>query len=427
MQIGPVDQLFWCLPQNKVNRLRGDKAVDVAVIGGGMAGLSAAYNLRAKGFSVVVLEKSYCGAGATGKSSGFITPDAELSLASLIAMYGAAQAHAIWQLIVTGVDQIRSTILTYQLSCDYSVQDTLVVATSKRAVANDIMTEHHARLQLGYQSSFYDAQSLPLVNTGQGYYAGVRYGDTFGIQGYLYCQQFKQVLQEQGIEIYEETPALSVAPHTITTPNGRIQAEKIVVCVDRYAEELGLLKAEQYHAQTFLMVSAPLSDQQIAAIFPDQPCMVWDTDLIYNYYRLTPDHRLLLGGSTLYATYAKKEKHDYRPVFQHLTRYWQKRFPAVQPGWHYLWPGLIGVSKDLFPIAGFCPSLPSVYLIAGAAGLPWAAALGRYCAQVIDGAPAAYDTYFSPERATLLGKCLPRLLGKRLTFALSHFLTVSSI
>ena len=57
--------------------------------------------------------------------------------------------------------------------------------------------------------------------------------------------------------------------------------------------------------QTFLGISQPLKPDQIKQIFPANPMMVWDTDLVYNYFRLTGDNRLLIGGGDVLYTYAQ--------------------------------------------------------------------------------------------------------------------------
>ena len=84
------DQVYWYAMREplKPRPLSEDIQVDVAIVGGGMAGLMAAQEASRRGASVAVVEAEYCGAGASGKSSGFITPDSELELSDLVANYG---------------------------------------------------------------------------------------------------------------------------------------------------------------------------------------------------------------------------------------------------------------------------------------------------------------------------------------------------
>lgn len=427
MKIMPQDQVFWYLNDHITKPLTHDITTDVLVVGGGMAGLTTAQQFREKGYSVVVIEKNYCGAGASGKSSGFITPDSELSLFELMRIFGADEGKEIWNLIGSGVDIIRNNIETHKIACDYQLQDTLILANSARAFANDIQKEYKNREQAGYPSTLYTAHSVRSVIGSNTYSGGISYGGTFGIRAYDYCSGMKQVLQQSGVKIYEESPAITIQEKMVKTPQATITADHIIVCTDRFEPAASLLWDKVYHVQTFLMLSAPLSENQIKKIFPDKPFMVWDTDMIYQYYRITGDNRLMLGGSDLFYTYSKNESHGNSRVAKKLINYFNQRFPQVKAEFEYMWPGLIGISKSVFPIAGFDKTMPSVYYIAGACGLPFAAALGKHCVDRIVNNNSEFDDYFSPYRRAMFGSFAQRVLGTRLTFALSNFFSVGSL
>lgn len=423
----PQDQVFWYLNKRTAPPLTHNITTDVVVIGGGMAGLSAAQSFAKKGLRVVLIEKNYCGSGATGKSSGFITPNSELGLNDIIHKYGAQQAQQIWKFITTGSKLIQQNILNYNINCDYQIQDTVVIANTMRAFTNELTTEYIAREQLGYTSTLYSEKTYQQIIASHFYKGALAYGDSFAIQAYRYCIGMQQILQEMGVQIFEETPAIALQDHIVTTPNATIRAEHIIVCTDHFTDAFASFKHKVYHAQTFIMLSAPLSDTQIKNIFPHHPCMVWDTELIYNYYRLTGDNRLILGGASLLDTYATQEHVHNTRVMQKLTHYFNQQFPTVRPQFEYMWPGLIGISKDLFPIAGHDQQMNSVYYITAATGLPWAAALGNYSAERIVENNTTLDEFLSPYRSFLFGDITQQLLGTRLTFALSNFLTTNSL
>ena len=427
MPVLPQDQVFWYLNAHTTKPLTHDIATDVLVVGGGMAGLTTAQALRDKGYNVVLIEKNYCGAGATGKSSGFITPDSELSLFELMRIFGADTGKKLWDLIGSGVDTIRNNIEKHNIDCDYQVQDTLILANSARAFTNDVQKEYNNRQQAGYASTLYKGSEVRSVIGSDTYHGGVSYGGTFGVRAYNYCLGMKKILQESGIKIYEETPAISIQEKIVKTPQATIKADHIVVCTDRFDPAAQMLWDKIYHVQTFLMMSAPLSENNIKKIFPSQPFMVWDTDMIYQYYRVTGDNRLMLGGSDLLYTYSKNETHGNNRVAKQLINYFYKKFPDVPVEFEYMWPGLIGISKDVFPVAGFDDQMKSVYYIVGACGLPFAAALGAYCVDRIVNNNTAFDDYFSPYRSSTLGAFTQRVLGTRLTFALSNFFSVGSL
>ncbi len=415
----PQDQVFWQLSQIHPKQLREDIRADVVIIGGGMAGLSAAHSFADKGYSVVLLEKAYCGGGASGKSSGFITPDSEIPLRGFIKHFGPAKAKELWEFVISGVELIRTNIKQFGLPCEYQEQNTLVVANSSRTIG-EIQRENEAREMLGYTSTFYDKQQLTSWLNSTGYFAGVRYPNSFGINAYRYCQAMKDVLQKKAnVQLYEETPALAFDAQGVTTAHCRVHADAVIVCADRFIPDLGALTDSIYHAQTFLMMSAELTANTIRALFPQENLMVWDTDLVYTYYRLH-GRRLLLGGGSLRTMYASQAIHDSSTLYTKLTGYFKEKFPQLKISFEYFWPGLIGLSKDFMPIAGRDERFKNIYYIAATAGLPWAAALGRYSAEVIIDNKNEYDSFFSPYRKFTIGHSLQSVLGIKLSFAIAN-------
>ena len=188
------------------------------------------------------------------------------------------------------------------------------------------------------------------------------------------------------------------------------------------------MKYSIYHVQTFILISKPLTDAQIKTIFPNKLFMAWDTDMIYHYFRITADNRLLVGGASLYYTFASQEIHNSEYMIKNLSSYFYTKFPqATFVEFESIWPGLIGISKDIFPIAGFDKNIPSVYHATACAGLPFAAALGGYSSQAILHNRTDLDRYFSPYRKFALGKIVQKILGTKLTFALNNFFKVSSL
>lgn len=416
--LSPYDTVFWQIDRNDVVPCHKNMQVDVAIVGGGMAGLSAAQEALAHGKKVALFEQYYCGSGATGKSSGFVTPNAELSFMDFSKRYNQQKAHDIWNLISRGVSDIRENIKKYNFACDYVQEDTLVVATHMHDLKK-LQEEGAALEKIGYRTDVYDRDSVKKLLDTTLFFGGVLYKDTFGMNPFTYCQELKRELQKQGCLIFEETPVLQIDGHTVVTAQAKIEAEHIVVCVDRFLPQLGMLSQDVYHAQTFVMASAPLSEKQIRQIFPEKSYMVWDTELIYNYFRLTKDNRLLLGGGDLFTTYLE-EKHNYRRIVAKLTSYLEKTFPNNGIYFEYMWPGLIGLSKDIGPIAGRDKDHKHMYYVTAATGLPIAATLGRYAIEHLFDNRTDFDVVFDPYRKFPVGGFVQKIIGTKMSFALCN-------
>lgn len=414
------DAVFWFDRKiEALSRLEGTVRADVVVIGGGMMGLMCARTLLARGQRVCVVEAATCGSGASGRSSGLITPDSELELQDLVRQFGTEGGLRLWEFALGGVNAIRHTLLEDQIDCDMQVHDALFVATTPggtKVISSEVAT----RQSVGYPCTHYSRESLPAILGSTAYFGALRFGDTFSIDGYRGCAGLRQRLIEAGAQIFERSPVTRILENGVETAGGSVRAPAVIVCADRFLPALGLARREIYHVQTFLAISECLGSSDVNRIFPREPLMVWDTDLFYKYFRLTGDRRLLIGGSTLADTYAGHEQHRPERVVRRLTRYLAERFPDLQVKFVACWPGLIGITKDFAPVVGRHPRHSSVHFAAGAAGLPWAAALGRYLAEnVLDGRNDV-DEVLSVHRRFPIGPNLQAVLGAPSAFAVSH-------
>ena len=419
----PLPRVFWHEQRKEPRRdlppLASDTRTDAVVVGGGVAGLACAQALNEHGRQVVLLEKEFCGSGASGRSSGFITPDSEMELSELVRTRGPERAKRLWEFVMSGVDAIRENIERHDIDCDFQVQDSLFVANSPKR-ASRVKDEHDARTRIGYDSTLYDANTIRSVLGSNECCGGVRYPGTFGINAYLYCQAMRDILRASGVTIHEHSCVTDIAEGRVIANGCSVRADAVVLCVDRFLPELGVLSDAVYHTQTFLAISAPLNDAQVSAIFPESPLMVWNSDLIYSYFRLTGDNRLLLGASSARYIYARKARTIAPSILRKMRAFARRRFPHTPVEIEYFWPGFIGVSKDLLPLAAQDLARPTISYVSGATGLAWAAALGRYMAEKLQSNRSDFDDEFDPRRDFVIGPALQRFIGKRNAFALSH-------
>ena len=404
----------------RVEALSGTVSNDVVVVGGGIAGLTCADTLMKSGRKVTLLERAFCGAGASGKTSGFITPDSELSLSDLVAGYGATRGRSLWEFARSGVERIRATIESQQIECDYQVQDSVFVARSNRAFRRVIEPEHRVHTSLGYHTDLYGREALRAIVGSSSFEGGIRYGSTFGINSYAYCRALRDAIERRGVKIFEGTAALRLSERGVETPQGLAAGAAVAVLTDSALPALGLAEASVYQVQAFLAISQPLREQDIRTIFPSGNLMVWDTDLLYQYFRMTGESRLLCGGGDLRSAYSRDGHHSSRRMARKLQRYLAHHFPSVRIDFESIWSGFIGVTKDFAPVVGQHGALRGVYFAGAGAGLPWSAALGEYVAQKIATGRNEFDAVFSPTRPFVVGTGLQRLIGKPAAFALSH-------
>jgi gamma-glutamylputrescine oxidase len=397
--------------------LEGHTEADVVVVGGGMAGLTAAEWLREQGDrQVVLLEATRCGAGATGRSSGFITPDSELQVTDLVRRFGPELARRLWVEAHDACEHIRRNVERHAIPCDLVSADCLYLGAGRRGFET-VRDEHAHRQRLGFETRLYGEDTLRGVIGSDRYAGAVRYGRTFALDPHAYARAMRAALVARGVRIFEDTPAVRLAGGRVETPRGSVSAPQVVVCLDRFAPALGVAR-DTWHAQTFLVVSEPLDEGVRSSIFPDGPLLAWDTDLIYQYFRLTGDGRLLVGGGTVRETYARPRPRSRTP--ERLVRFIRETFPALgKVHFESYWPGLIGVTRDLLPLAGRGPDGPKPLLAGCAGGLPWSVLAGQAAGRAAMCASTDLDAHFSPARHFGVGP-LASILPKRLSFAVSH-------
>lgn len=400
-------------------RLSGDLQADVAVVGGGVTGLSCAERLRAAGVSVALVERDFCGAGASGRSSGFVTPASEIELRSLVSSHGSAEARRIWEFVCSGVEVLRANAREPGFECEYEVQDSLYVA-NPGLHSDSARAEHEARAELGYPGRLYAGAELAQVLGTSRYKAALRYGGTFSIDPYAYCQALRRRLAAQGADIFEQSPAVELRAGGVATPDGALRAPQVVVCTDRFIPELGALRHEIYHVQTFLGMSQPLAEGALRGMFPSGPTLTWDSDLVYSYFRAAGGNRLLLGGGDLLHTYAHAPPRSLARFARRALAYFHDKFPGIELKLDSVWSGMLGVSKDLLPVMGPDPARDTLWYTGAATGLPWAAALGVYAAERILHGRSDFDAAFSPARRFVIGPRLQAWLSTPLAFALSN-------
>lgn len=403
--------------------VRGQIKTDVLIVGAGASGLAAALRLIGSGKKVVLIDKNICGGSSTGKSAGFLTPDSELELSQLLRKYGTKGAKDLWEVAAKGVEIMVDNIQKHKIDCDLQVQDCLFLGKDASGW-KDVQDEAEARKKLGYSSKIYTESEMPSVIGSNAYSGAIRYTGTYGVNPLLYAQGIKQVLLDNGIEIFESSEVLSWDGHTVHTHLGSVTAENIIFCIDKPKPEITKYYESVYHAQTFLSVSEPLGDDDIAKLFPQGPLQCWDSDLVYTYFRLTGTKRLLVGGGDLLTTYAKNDTTTSR-VINHVIDGLKEKIPSIRSlRFIQYWQGRIDMTRDLIPTVLVDPEHPWTHFVLGCVGLPWATFCGNFAARnILDDKEIdneKFYRYFSPTRKFFLPLWLEHILGKKIVFTVNN-------
>ena len=188
------------------------------------------------------------------------------------------------------------------------------------------------------------------------------------------------------MQVFESTEMVRLEGHTAYTHAGSITADQIIIAVDKLKTTLSPLAGEIFHAQTFMSVTEPLNDKELRLLFPGGKQMqCWHSKLVYSYFRLTGDNRLLLGGGSPITTFLP-QAYNGHAVIKKVIKDFKAHFPHLRDlSFIQFWPGLIDTSRDLLPIIVKPPGQPHLQFILGIVGLPWATFAGSFAARNILG------------------------------------------
>src|SRR5688572_23943890 len=202
-------------------KLEQNITVDVAVVGGGMTGLTAAYLLAAAGKSVAVLERGRCAQAETGHTSAHLTMVTDTRLPDLVSRVGHTHAQAVWDAGLAALAQVDSVVREHAIDCGFEWVDGFLHAPAERtgsesadAEAQQLAEEARLTSDLGFDAEF--VASVPGVGT-----PGIRFAGQARFRPRQYLAGLARALTGMGVRIYEHSEAREFHEKPLTiTANG---------------------------------------------------------------------------------------------------------------------------------------------------------------------------------------------------------------
>jgi len=279
--------------------LTHDDAVDVAVIGGGLAGMTTALNCLERGIErVALIEADEVGAGASGRNGGFVFGGFSLSNDALADQLGEKIARRLHEWTRQSVRRIRQRIDDYGLDCQ--ANDAGVVLTDWFH-DSDALKHFADRMQrrLGFDLTWLDPEAVARHVVSARYGAGLHEPGSFHFHPLRHIRELARHFIEQGGRVYSKTRVGAIERSEggwqLRCEGGRIRARDVVLTTGGYDLQLrpALQRALQPIA-TYIAVTEPLGSR-LDELMP-QPVAVYDNRFAFDYYRPLPDRRLLWGG-----------------------------------------------------------------------------------------------------------------------------------
>lgn len=341
-------------PRPHFPALDGDIETEVAIIGGGYTGLSAAHHLSKSGIQCVVVEANDVGWGASGRNGGMAVLRYKIGYSTLVARYGEDVAAHLYRLVIEAVDTLEALVKEYDIECGFSRYGHITAANGRKAIAmlkadvdwlSDAMDDH---------AVFMLDSSEMLQKVGTKVYPG-GYLDprSAGIHPLNYARGLGLALQSKGIPIFVGSPVRAItrgqSDILLSTPGGRVRARKLIVATNAYTDlmPLGINLARRIvPVSTSVLATAPIPDHLASRVLGERQ-LVTDTRHLVNYFRMLPGNRLLYGGR---GDITGKESPD---IYRGLHKALVTTFPSLsETEIDFRWSGKVAVTLDDFPHFG---------------------------------------------------------------------------
>ncbi|WDE08134.1 FAD-binding oxidoreductase [Thalassomonas viridans] len=334
--------------------LKQDLDVDVAIIGAGYTGLSCALHLaREHGIKATVLEANKTAWGCSGRNAGFILKSSgRKAYSTMEKQWGEEVMRGIYREMCAGVDTVKS-LISEGIACDPQEAGYLKVAHKPNK-----LDELVALAKLQQKMFGYDVQVLSKEEVRSQYmddhnaYGAIRYQDGFGLNPLKLAWGYQRLARQAGAKIYSSSPVTDWQTtgnrQQLITPQGKVTAKKVVIATNGYTPKNlhGLVKNRTLPVLSQVIVTQPLSQEQLKACNFLTSNVVMDTRALKYYYRKLPDNRILFGGRGAITGKGAEDPYYANRLLQVL----KTSFPSLaQIKYDYAWSGWICMALDDLP------------------------------------------------------------------------------
>lgn len=380
---GPVEACFWNETASAEPRptLTETVTTDVAVIGGGYTGLSAALHLAEGGRSVALLDEKQPGWGASGRNGGFCCRGgSKMSGARMRRRFGEG-GYREYQLTERDAVDLVSGLLS-RLNIDADVQSTGETALAHRP--KDFRDfEHEAKENkrlFGVESEIFGPEDLARRGMNGPFHGGITTPIGFGLNPKKYALQLADSAEHAGVRIFGGSQVTAIegsnGAFQLRTPQGVVHAKKVVLATNGYSSETvpNWMRGRYFPAQSSVIVTRPLSDEDLASQGWTSDQLAYDTRNLLHYFRMLPDRRFLFGMRGGLAT-SKRVQDRIKVAIR-------KDFEDMFPGWAHVetpwfWSGFVCYAPDMTPFVGELPDSEGIFASYAYHGN--GVAMGSYC------------------------------------------------
>ena len=369
-------------------------SVDVCVVGGGHAGLSAALELSRRGYSVAVLEAQRLGAGASGRNGGQIIAGFA-GQSAMESQLSLAQARQAWDVSMEGLRLIEERIRAHDIQCDH-VRGYLQVAVNARKADKLKAWVDGASACYDHPMTWIAPRDMPHWIASPRFHAGVLDMASGHMHPLKYCLGLAEAARQAGVKLFEHTPVHHVdrgdRPVVHTLSDGTVTCRFVLLAGNVYLGEYGDVIAPEISARimpigTYMIATEPMESRRANSLI-HRRAAVSDTNFVLDYFRLSADNRLLFGTGESHSIKAP------RKLIDSARRQMLRVFPQLQDlKVTHAWGGYVDLTLNRAPDFGRLGS--NIYYLQGFSGhgLALSGMAGKLAAEAMAGQAERFDVF----------------------------------
>jgi glycine/D-amino acid oxidase-like deaminating enzyme len=365
-------------------------SADVAVIGAGFTGLSAAGTLARLGATVAVLEANSIGWGASSRNGGMVLTGMKLDVGTLAKRYGMELTRRMYADSLASIDLVEQIVREENIDCNFARFGHLEVACKQSHFDSFARSAEFIAEEFNHQLRLVPRGNLPAEIGSAIYFGGMVDHSSAGLNPARYVTGLATAALKAGAHIYENACVRRITRNSqngasgfqVVTSRGNILARDVLVATSGYTSTATPgLQRKIVPIGSFIIATEPLPESLARELSPHNR-MIYDSKHYLYYYRLTPDNRMLFGGR---AAFFPETKNTVRRSMEILRRGMVQVYPQLRDvRVEHAWGGTLDFCFDTMPHTG---QLDGMYYALGYAGhgVAMATYLGKRMAEQICG------------------------------------------